>query len=194
MNAGRNDESGREQVTRLLNAPREDRASSEQLLALVYEQLRAIARQRMADERREHTLQATALVHEAYLRLVGEGEMRWASRAQFFHAAGEAMRRILVEHARAKGRVKRGGGQRRVPLSVVDLAAESDLDEILALDEAIRRLENEEPDLAGVIRLRFFAGLSVEETAESLGVSPRQVNLLWYYARARLFRLMEGGM
>ena len=149
----------------------------------------------MNDERGEHTLQATALVHEAYLRLIGDAPVPWANRAHFFAAAAEAMRRILVEHARARQRVKRGGGPattpRRPPNGVLDLADESaDPDEILMLDEAIRRLEQEDPEAARVVRLRFFAGLSVDETAEALGVSPSSVDREWAYARARLHRLL----
>jgi RNA polymerase sigma factor (TIGR02999 family) len=177
-------------VTRLL---REVEAGQPQaaaaLLPLVYDQLRELARHRMAEERSGHTLQATALVHEAYLRLVGDRPAGWAGRAHFFHAAAEAMRRILIEHARARGRVKRGGGgeRQRVPLSVIDLAAENDPGEILDLDEAVCRLEKESPDVAAVVRLRFYAGLTIEETAEALGISPQSVKRDWAYARAWLF-------
>lgn len=171
--------------------------AAQELLPLIYTQLRAIANQRMAQERRDHTLQATALVHEAYLRLIGDEQMNWKGRAHFFAAAGEAMRRILIEHARAKGRLKRGGdaqGRRpkRQPLSVVDLATESDPDEILMLDEALCRLEKDDPDAAQIVRLRFFAGLSMDETAEALGVSPSTVDREWAYARARLHQAMRG--
>jgi RNA polymerase sigma factor (TIGR02999 family) len=159
------------------------------LLPLVYEQLRELARHRMADERAAHTLQATALVHEAYIRLVGGGRPAgWGGRAHFFHAAAEAMRRILIEHARAKGRVKRGGTARqRVPMNVVELAVEHDPCEILDLDDAICRLDEQSPDLAAVVRLRFYAGLSIEETAEVLGCSAQTVKRDWSYARAWLF-------
>jgi RNA polymerase sigma factor (TIGR02999 family) len=177
-------------VTRLL---REVEAGQPQaaaaLLPLVYDQLRELARHRMAEERSGHTLQATALVHEAYLRLVGDRPAGWAGRAHFFHAAAEAMRRLLIEHARARGRVKRGGGgeRQRVPLSVIDLAAENEPGEILDLDEAVCRLEKESPDVAAVVRLRFYAGLTIEETAEALGISPQSVKRDWAYARAWLF-------
>jgi RNA polymerase sigma factor (TIGR02999 family) len=160
--------------------------AAERLLPLVYEQLRAIARRNMQQERAEHTLQATALVHEAYLRLVGDHNIEWDSRGHFYVAAAEAMRRILIEHARSRGRVKRGGERRRVPLTVVDLAAEDDGDQIMAVDEAFRRLEEVDPDAAKVVRLRFYAGLSVEETAAALGISPRSVAREWAYARAWL--------
>jgi RNA polymerase sigma factor (TIGR02999 family) len=160
--------------------------AAEKLLPLVYEQLRAIARRNMQQERSEHTLQATALVHEAYLRLVGDQPVEWDSRGHFYVAAAEAMRRILIEHARSRGRVKRGGERKRVPLTVVDLAADDNSDQILAVDEAFGRLEQEDPDAAKVVRLRFYAGLSVEDTAAALGISPRSVAREWAYARAWL--------
>ncbi|MHC4993191.1 MAG: ECF-type sigma factor, partial [Planctomycetota bacterium] len=152
-------------VTRLLtDESLDDGARAQQLLPLVYDRLRAIAQQRMAGERVGHTLQATALVHEAYARLVGNQELNWDSRGHFFTAAAEAMRRILIEHARARARVKRGGdgdAWRRVPLSVVDLAESGNSEEILILDDVFRRLQDVSPELADVVRLRFFAGLSV---------------------------------
>ncbi len=161
-----------------------------ELLDAVYQQLRAIAQQRMMAENAGHTLQATALVHEAFFRIGKDRTVPFKSRAHFFATAAEAMRCILIDHARAKGAAKRGGGARRTPLSVVDLAAECDLGEILALDEALRRLEVVEPDVANVVRLRFFAGLSGEDTAEALGISARQVDRIWAYARAWLLREM----
>ncbi|HUK64067.1 MAG TPA: sigma-70 family RNA polymerase sigma factor, partial [Dongiaceae bacterium] len=178
-------------VTRLIHdaAAGSPQAASE-LLPLVYEQLRAIAQQRMAGERRDHTLQATALVHEAYARLVGDEDVPWQGRGHFFAAAAEAMRRVLIEHARSRGRVKRGGEDgrpaKRVPLGVVDLAAAEDSDQIVMLDEAFRRLEGEDPEAAQVVRLRLYAGLSVEETAGALGVSPSTVDREWAFARAWL--------
>jgi RNA polymerase sigma factor (TIGR02999 family) len=180
-------------VTRLIQAAgTSDRAAADRLLALVYDQLRKIAQQRMGEERADHTLQATALVHEAYLRLVGDTEVHWQGRAHFFAAAAEAMRRILVEHARARGRVKRGGApesqRRRVPLNVVDLAVEDDPQEILSVDEAICRLERQDAELAHIVRLRFYAGLSEKETAELLGVADRTVRRAWAMARAWLRR------
>lgn len=183
-----------ERVTALLRDPARLAAGApaDELLTLVYTQLRRIAQQRMADERAGHTLQATALVHEAYVRLIGDREVEWAGRAHFFHAAAEAMRRILVEHARARGRVKRGGGAQRIPLNVLDLAADADAQEIGALDAAIKRLEAQDPSAGAVVRLRFYAGLTVEQTAASLGLSGRTVIREWNYARAVLFRELEG--
>lgn len=171
---------------------------SERLLALVYEQLREMARRQFARERPDHTLQATALVHEAYLRLVGEQPVGWDSRRHFFFAAARAMRQILIEHARARGRAKRGGGAdgsrgRRLPIDMLDLAHESDPDEILALNEAFCRLEEQEPEAAAVVRMRFFAGLSGDETAAVLEISPRQADRLWAFARAWLFRELGAG-
>jgi RNA polymerase sigma factor (TIGR02999 family) len=167
-----------------------DPEAAERLLPLVYDQLRAIAQQRMALERRDHTLQATALVHDAYLRLLGDSDLAWNDRAHFFHAAAEAMRRLLIEHARKRGRVKRGGNRRRVFADILDLA-EADSEETLALDDAIRRLGETDDQAAAVVRLRFFAGLSVDETALALGVSSRTVDRQWMFARAWLFRAME---
>lgn len=182
------------ELTRLLqDAASGAEGASERLLPLIYDQLRAIARQRMSTERSGHTLQATALVHEAYMRLMGGAEIAWANRAHFFHAAAEAMRRILVEHARQRSRLKRGGELRRTPLDRVDLAVEQNPDDLLALDAAICRLEERDPRAARIVKLRFFAGLSVEETAEALETSPRTVKREWAYARAWLFRELHDG-
>lgn len=175
-----------------------DASASAELLALVYEGLRHLARTRMASERAGHTLQPTALVHEAYLRLVGNGHVAWQSRAHFFAAAGEAMRRILVERARARARLKRGGDGRAAParavLSELNLATEPEPEIMLLLDEALDQVERDDPQAAAVVRLRFFAGLSVEEAAQALGVSPRTVDRDWSYARARLHRIMRTSM
>ncbi len=163
----------------------------EQLLPLVYEQLRQLARQRMAAERAGHTLQATALVHEAYLRIAGQSGRGpgFASIGHFYNAAAEAMRRILIEHARARAADKRGGDVKRLSFTtVLDLAATPDPTEILAFDDALLRLENQAADAAAVVRLRFYAGLSVEQTADALGMSPRTVNREWQFARAWLYR------
>jgi RNA polymerase sigma factor (TIGR02999 family) len=167
-------------------------ARAETLLPIVYQSLKELARQRMAQERPGHTIQPTALVHEAYLRLVKAKNVGWMGSAHFYHAAAEAMRRILVEHARARGRIKRGGGARRVPVNLLDLAAEGDRDEILALDEAIRRLEEHTPEIAAVVRLRFYAGLTVAQTAEALSIGRRSVDRAWAYARVWLYRELYG--
>jgi RNA polymerase sigma factor (TIGR02999 family) len=169
----------------------EERAAGD-LLPLVYEELRKLAHHRMQGERVDHTLGSTGLVHEAYLRLVGDVQVKWANRAHFFHAAAEAMRRILIEHARAKAGPQRGGGRRKVPLDVVDLARTEDPTQILALDEAISRLEQLDADAARTLRLRFYAGLSVDETAKALGSSPRTVKRDWAFARAFLLRELGG--
>ena len=163
-----------------------------ELLAQVYDQLRAIARARLAHEAPGHSLQATELVHEAYLKLRGDLPAGDSDRARFFHLAAEAMRRILIDHARAKGRAKRGGGSaKRSAADVAELAADQDPDEILALDEAIQRLETQEPDSARIVKLRFFAGLTVPEVAQITGMSERTVKREWQYARAWLFRELE---
>jgi len=167
------------------------------LLPLVYEQLRAIARQRMAGERPGHSLEATALVHEAYARLVGVHDVAWANRGHFFFAAAEAMRRILIEHARARAAIKRGGDStgrppRRVSLNVVDVAAAEDPEAIEALDAAVRELEQQDPDVTAIVRLRFYAGLSVPDTARTLGRSERTAQRDWALARAWLFNRLTG--
>jgi RNA polymerase sigma factor (TIGR02999 family) len=174
--------------TRLLERARADERAPDELLPLVYDKLKAIARRRMDQERTGHTLQATALVHEAWLRLAGDADVAWSSRAHFYGAAAEAMRRILIEHARSRGREKRGGRAKRLPLSVVDLASDPDSDQILALDDAIGRLERQDSRAARIVRLRFYAGLSVDETARALDTSRRTVLREWSFARAWLYR------
>ena len=182
------------EVSRILSAiDGGDAAAADELLPLVYAELRTLAASRMTGERHDHTLQATELVHEAYLRLVGGGRppRRWAGRGHFFQAAAQAMRRILIEHARARGGAMRGGGRRRLPLDVVELAASADPEQILALDEAISRLEGQDPAAAAVVRLRFYAGLAIDEVAEAQGCSPRSVKRDWAYARAFLLRQLR---
>ena len=179
------------EVTRILSAVEQgDPHAAAQLLPLVYEELRKLAAQRMAKEAPGQTLQATALVHEAYLRLLGTREVPWSDRAQFFRAAADAMRRILIDHARAKGTIKRGGGRRRLPLDVLDLACEALFPEAVAIDDAVSRLQEFSPTVAEVVRLRFYAGLSEAETALALAVSERTIRREWTYARAWLFREM----
>jgi RNA polymerase sigma factor (TIGR02999 family) len=182
-------------ITQMLNdnigGSRTSSAPPDELLQCVYNQLRLIAQGRMSGERPDHTLQATALVNEAYMRLVGEREVAWRDRGHFYMAAAEAMRRILVDHARKRGAEKRGGQQKRLPLDVCDLAAADDPEQILALDRAIVRLQNEDVVASEVVRLRFFSGLTVEETASVMDISERTVKREWTYARAKLFRYME---
>ena len=163
------------------------------LLPLVYEELRRLAACRLAREPSGQTLQPTALVHEAYLRLVGSrGDEGWDGRGHFFAAAAEAMRRILIENARRKGRRKHGGDLARVDLAEADLACRMPPEELIALDEAMTRLEAEDPLKARLVRLRFFAGLSLEEAAQVLGVSAVTAKRYWRYARAWLHREVSG--
>ncbi|MCH7720949.1 MAG: RNA polymerase subunit sigma [Planctomycetes bacterium] len=177
------------QVTRILHrAEAGDRAAVDELLPLVYDQLRRDAQQRMAGERPDHTLDATALVHEAYLRLVGDRQLRWQNRAHFYAAAAEAMQRILLDHAKARGREKRGGGRKRVPLSVADVADSWSFQETLSLDDALRRLMDRDPNIGRVVQLRFFTGLSINDTAEALGVSAATVKRRWEFGRTWLHR------
>jgi len=175
-------------ITTLLKHAGGDSAAASELYRRVHETLQRIARRRMRRERSDHTLQATALVHEAWIRLLGDQPVDWSDRAKFYAAAAESMRRILIDHARRRGAARRGGDRRRLPASLVDLAAQDDAERILAIDDAISQLEREEPDVAAVVRLRFYAGLTIDEVAAALGQSPRQVDRLWSYARARLYR------
>jgi RNA polymerase sigma factor (TIGR02999 family) len=167
-------------------------------MPVVYEALRQLARQRLATERPGHTLQATALVHDVYIKLAGEPPERWNDTAHFYHAAAEAMQRALVDHARSRARLKRGGVRKRVPLtetlSVASLTDDTDPDAVLALDAAVNKLQSVSPEAAAVVRLRFYAGLTVEQTAEAMSISPRTVKRKWMYARAWLFaELTESG-
>jgi RNA polymerase sigma factor (TIGR02999 family) len=174
-------------VTVLLDQIRRgDKGASERLLPVVYDELRKLARSRMASEKPGHTLQPTALVHEAYLRLLGSGDTAWDGRGHFFAAAAEAMRRILIERARRARRIKRGGELRRVELDDQVPVDGPRVDEVLAVDEALSRLEARDAQMAAVVKLRYFAGLTVDETAQALGTSARSVNRLWTAARAWL--------
>jgi len=180
-------------VTQILSAIEQgDQAAASELLPLVYDELRRLAASRMNQERSGQTLQPTALVHEAFLRLVGDDSQQWDGRGHFFAAAAESMRRILIENARRKGRIKRGGELRRHDLDD-NVASDSseDLDNLLALDEALSKLAEEDVQLAKLVELRYFTGLTIEETAKVLGVSSRTTKRNWAYARAWLQREMS---
>ena len=182
------------EVTHILDAvERGDPHAAEELLPLVYDELRKLAAQRLAGEKPGQTLQATALVHEAYVRLVGDGTARdWNGRGHFFAAAAEAMRRILVEAARRKKRERHGGGRKRLTLADLDLAAESPNEDVLALSEALDRLAVANPRAAELVKLRYFAGLSGREAAGVLNISPRKADQVWAYARAWLLDCFNG--
>jgi RNA polymerase sigma factor (TIGR02999 family) len=182
------------EVTRILSGIEQgDSHAAEKLLPLVYDELRRLAALNLVQEKPGQTLQATALVHEAYLRLVDTQKVQhWNSRGHFFAAAAEAMRRILVENARRKGSLKRGGGRARQALEDENLVATEVPDNLLALDEALEQLAATDPQAAQVVKLRYFAGLTVPQTAEALGISPRTVDSLWAFARASLLRKIEG--
>lgn len=182
------------EVTRILNQIEDgDPTAASQLLPLVYDDLKRLAAYKMVNERRGQTLQATALVHDAYLRLVGSnGSQNWNSRGHFFAAAAEAMRRILIENARKKQRIRHGGGRKRVDLDVVNVADPQNDEFLDALDQAIDRLAAESPTTAQVVKLRFFAGLTIEQTAESLNVSVRTANRHWAYAKAWIYQYISG--
>jgi RNA polymerase sigma factor (TIGR02999 family) len=183
-------------VTRILSAIESgDRQLADELLPIVYDELRTLAAQRLAHEKPGQTLTATALVHEAYLRLVGPANAQgWASRGHFFAAAAEAMRRILINRARDKNRQKRGGGFRRIDLDQLESVLETDDEELLALDEALEQLAVEDNVAAELVKLRFFAGLTLRETAEAMGLSQRTAERQWAYAQAWLYaRLRRDG-
>lgn len=180
------------ELTRILQAAGDGRASPEAVFPLVYAQLRDLARRQMSGEAAGHSLQPTALVHEAWMRLGGHESVGWQGRAHFFGSAAEAMRRILVDHARSKHAQKRGAGSRRLPLDAVELAAADDPWQVIVLDEALARLEQHDPRLASVVRLRFWAGLQETEVAELLQMSERTVRSDWKLARAWLARELEG--
>lgn len=182
-------------VTRLLSAiDQGDPTASDELLPLVYQELRQLAHQRLAREKPGQTLQATALVHEAYLRLLGgEPEQGWGNRSHFFASAAEAMRRILVENARRKRTQKRGGDRPRLDLDDVEPAATLPVDDdLLDLDEALRKLEAEEPSKAALVKLRYFAGLSLEDAASALGFSRATASRHWRFAKAWLLSELQG--
>jgi RNA polymerase sigma factor (TIGR02999 family) len=181
------------EVTRVLSAIENgDPAAAEQLLPLVYDELRRLAARKLAQEKAGQTLQATALVHEAYVRLMGGAEtavgggQRWDSRGHFFAAAAEAMRRLLIDRARKKRSVKRGGGRKRLDIDAVDLATKATPDQLLALDDALAKLARQDPTAARLVGLRYFAGLTVEEAGKALGMSTATAYRHWKYARAWL--------
>jgi RNA polymerase sigma factor (TIGR02999 family) len=180
-------------ITPILNAIEQgDPHAAEQLLPLVYDELRKLAAQKLAQEQPGQTLEATALVHEAYLRLIGGDVVRpWDSRRHFFAAAAEAMRRILVENARRKRSAKHGGKRIRVDLDDALLVANDPSPTLLEVDELLDQLAQADPKAAELVKLRFFAGLTGEQTAQALGISPRSADMLWSYARAWLFERLQ---
>jgi len=180
-------------VTRILNAIEQgDTKTADELLPLVYEELRLLAAQKLSQEKPGQTLQATALVHEAYIRLVGEEPQSWNSRGHFFCAAAEAMRRILIENARRKQKLKRGGDQRRIDLSDADIATERDINDLLSLDEALTKLAQEDPTKADLVKLRYFGGLTLEQAGHVLKISRATASRYWSYVQAWLFHEING--
>jgi RNA polymerase sigma factor (TIGR02999 family) len=181
-------------VTRILSAIEQgDAHAAEQLLPLIYDELRKLAAQKLAQEKPGQTLQATALVHDAYVRLVDTDNIQhWNGRGHFFAAAAEAMRRILVENARSKAAAKRGGARRRVDLDEACAVVENASDELLDLNDALIQLTETDAQAAELVKLRYFAGLSNKQSAEILGISPRAADFLWAYARAWLLKKIEG--
>jgi RNA polymerase sigma factor (TIGR02999 family) len=179
-------------VTRILSQiERGDPQAAEKLLPLVYDELRKLAAAKLDQEKPGQTLQATALVHEAYVRLIGSGDQNWDSRGHFFSAAAEAMRRILVEAARRKQRLKHGGGRQREDLEAVAMATDDDED-LLALDEALGRLAAEDPTAAELVKLRFFAGLTIRQAATALGIAESTADADWAYAKSWLRAEISG--
>ncbi len=176
------------EVTRILNAIESgDPKAAGELLPLVYEELRKLAACKMADERGTQTLQPTALVHEAWLRLGGSHDQPWESRAHFFGAAAEAMRRILIDNARRKQAARHGGGQARVDLHEIEIAAPAPDDQVLAIDEALAKFAVLDPEKAQLVKLRYFAGMTIEEAAGVLRISEATAKRWWLYARAWLY-------
>jgi RNA polymerase sigma factor (TIGR02999 family) len=183
---------GMSAITLMLQAMgRGEGQMSEDLLPLVYDELRHLAEARMAREAAGQTLQPTALVHDAWLRLTSEGDRTWQNRAHFFRAAALAMRRILVDRARLKSSLKRGGGQDRLDIANLDLAIATPNDKVLLVDEALDRLEAEDPESARVVNLKFFGGLTNVEVAKTLGVTERTVERQWAYAKTCLYKIIQ---
>ena len=184
----------REDITQLLAAwGTGDKSALDKLLPLVHAELRRIARRRMSQERDGHTLQATALVNEAYLRLAGQESFEWHSRSHFFAVCAQVMRHVLIDHARAHARSKRGGGAVQVSLGEAVALAGQPAEHFLALDEALKFLETVDPQKSKIVELRYFGGLSIEETAEVLDISPRTVRREWQRSKAWLYRLITEG-
>jgi RNA polymerase sigma factor (TIGR02999 family) len=182
------------EVTQLLaDWGRGDASALEKLLPLVHAELRRIARRQMSQERPGHTLQATALVNEAYLKLAGREGFEWQNRAHFFAVAAQVMRHILIDHARAHARDKRGGGAIQVSLNDAAVLVEDQAEHFVALDEALQTLEQIDPQKGRIVELRYFGGLSIEETADILNISPRTVRREWQRARAWLYRMISEG-
>ena len=182
------------EVTRILEAlGRGETKAADELLPLVYEELRSLAAEKMARETPTQTLQPTALVHEAWLRLAGNEPPHFANHAHFFTAASEAMRRILIQNARRKRAARRGGGQKPLDTEGFEIAAPAKEDELLAVDEALEQFARQDPQKAELVKLRYFVGFTVEETAEILGISVRTATRWWTYARAWLFREIAAG-
>jgi len=178
-------------VTRILNAIEQgDGRATDELLPLVYEELRVLAAQRLSHESPGQTLQATALVHEAYIRLIGFEDRNWDNHGHFFAAAAEAMRRILIDSARRKQSARRGGGHQKVDLDEAHLSIEQSKEDLLLLDEALNRLEQEDPQLAEVVKLRYFAGLTLEQVAKIMSIARRTVDRYWALGRAWLYQEM----
>ena len=176
------------EVTRILErAQQGDLQAADQLLPLVYDELRRLAAAKMAQEQSGHTLQPTALVHEAWLRLAGSQNQQWSGRGHFFAAAAEAMRRILIDRARRRGRMRHGEGYERVPLEEFDLACATDDEVVLQVNDALEKFALEDPAKAELVKLRYFAGLSIAEAAQALGLSETTAKRYWAYARAWLF-------
>ena len=180
------------QVTLILQAiERGEKHSSEELIPLVYDELRRLAAARLATEPAGQTLQPTALVHEAWMRLLGGQAQTWENRIHFFAAAAEAMRRIMIERARKKSRMKHGGGQVRVDIEKIDIADALPDEKILFVDEALEKLEKQDPETARIVKLRFFGGLNNDEIAKITGISGRTIRRQWDYAKAWLFKCMQ---
>jgi len=180
------------EITQVLRAvERGESRASEELLPLVYEELRHLAAARMAREQPGQTLQATAIVHEAWLRLVADGARTWQNRAHFFGAAAEAMRRILIENARRKASLKRGGGQVRVDIDGLELAGAAPDDKILLINEALEQLQAEDPEKARIVVMKFFGGMTNQEVAANLGLTERTIERQWAYARAWIYQAIR---